>query len=59
MKDVLDADFLIYFRRTLRGDILGLWNAINWKVFALNWCLESVGWSLNPNKIFSTKFVYM
>jgi hypothetical protein len=55
IKDVLDADFVISFRTTLRGDILGLWHAIKWKVLALNLSLESISWSLNPNKIFSTK----
>jgi hypothetical protein len=55
VKDALDKDLIIPFRRTLRGDSLNRWNDI--KTFLTSLVLtdnpDSVFWSLNENKLFS------
>jgi hypothetical protein len=60
VKDALDKDLIIPFRRTLRGDSLNRWNDI--KTFltslVLTDNLDSIFWSSNENKIFSTKSIY-
>jgi hypothetical protein len=60
IKEALDANLVIHFRRTLRGENLVHWNAIKERMWALNLSADSdfISWSLNQNKIFSTKSVY-
>jgi hypothetical protein len=57
---VLDANFVVPFRRTLRGDNLNHLNAIKDKLLALDISMDNdfISWILNQNKILSTKSVY-
>jgi hypothetical protein len=61
IKDALDSNLEILFRRTLRGDNLLHWNIIKDSLRNLLFLDASdfITWSLNPNKYFSTKSVYL
>jgi hypothetical protein len=60
IKNCVDSNFLIPFRRRLRGELLTQWNSIVEKIRYVP--LSSVGdkiyWALNKNSIFSIKSVY-
>jgi hypothetical protein len=60
IKEAMDANPMIHFRRNLRGDNLVHWNAIKERLWALNLSIDNdfISWSLNQNKTLSTKFVY-
>jgi hypothetical protein len=61
LKDALDLNLAIPFRRILCGQNLEAWNNIKTKLLELNLSTtsDSIHWSLNQNRIFSTKSVYI
>jgi hypothetical protein len=61
LKDALDLDLAIPLRRILRGENLNTWNTVKTKLLELNLSTspDSIHWSLNQNRIFSTKSVYI
>jgi hypothetical protein len=57
IKNALDANLVVPIRRTLRGENLEHWLIITENMLSLN-LSDASNWSLNQNKLFSTKYVY-
>jgi hypothetical protein len=60
INEAMDANLVIHFRRTSRGDNLMHWNAMKDRLRTLIISTDNdfISWPLNQNKIFSTKSVY-
>jgi hypothetical protein len=57
---VIQCAFDVPFRRRMSPRVLALWNEIKTSAMTVSRLIipNTVIWSLTPNKIFSTKYVY-
>jgi hypothetical protein len=60
VKTCRDANFVIQFRRRLRGEMLEQWTHIVEVIISIHMSNENdtISWSMNNNAVFSTKSVY-